>query len=123
MNRDVCGSCFAPAALCACVPAKSLGSIQHAWRVLAGAAERLDLPAAPSAAVACLAWLLTRPERQSMVKHYLRAVGVGETTATRVMDSLREQGWAKVQKHTDGRVVRLAPSKKLLALVDQLGAP
>ena len=35
MNRDVCGLCGAPAALCACAPAKSLGSIQHAWRAQA----------------------------------------------------------------------------------------
>lgn len=119
MNRDVCGQCDAPTELCRCVPSNPIGDV---WRVLVAVVERLSLPAAQAAAIACVAWLLTRPEHRCHVKHYLTGCGVGETTATRVMDYLREHGWARVRKHSDGRVVRLAPSKKLLALVNQASA-
>ena len=110
MNRDVCGHCGAPAELCQCVP-----SNVPTWPQLRRLAELIDAPAPMPAAVSCIAWLLTRDDRRSMVKHYYAESGCGEETSRMVMDHLRANGWAESRPvPTDRRVVRLFPTKQLL---------
>lgn len=106
MNRG------APAELCQCEGAAA--GIRNAWAALRDVAELINAPAPMPAAVSCIAWLLTRDDRRSMVKHYYAESGCGEETSRMVMDHLRQNGWAESRPvPTDRRVVRLFPTKKL----------
>jgi hypothetical protein len=112
MNRDVCGQCDAPVDLCRCA---ARNPIRNTWAVLREVVELVDAPASLPFAACVVAWLLTRDDRRAMTKHLYRDAGVAEETARRIMDHLRDNGWAESRPvPTDKRVVRLFPSKKIL---------
>ena len=89
--------------------------------VLREVVELVDAPARPPFSTCVIAWLLTREDRRSMTKHLYIDAGVAEETAKRIMNHLRENGWAESRPvPTDKRVVRLFPSKKLLEALNGL---
>ena len=89
--------------------------------VLREVVELVDAPARPPFSTCVIAWLLTREDQRSMTKHLYIDAGVAEETAKRIMNHLRENGWAESRPvPTDKRVVRLFPSKKLLEALNGL---